>query len=120
MPERLGEISSSDKGTLYDAFNWILDEIHKSNPNIKIILCTPPNAFLWGGAEPSISNFKTVANAIKVIGAKRDIPVWDMVTRSGITKEKVGKMTGDGIHPTQATTDSLAKDGVKFFLSIKE
>ncbi|WP_254411446.1 SGNH/GDSL hydrolase family protein [Dyadobacter diqingensis] len=118
LESRPGTIDSRDKSTFYGAFNSVIDAIQKQNPKCKIILCTPPNGYVYGGVEPFVSRFRILRSAILAIGYSRKLPVWDMMSRSGITAGNVSVWTNNDLYPNQTMTDSLAKDGYTFFSSI--
>jgi hypothetical protein len=115
LPQRTGTPDSRDIGTFYGSYNVIIDAVLAKYPNTRIVLCTPPNGYI----PLNLTGLQIVRNVILDIGKKRNLAVWDMMTRSGITKDNVSKKTNDNVHPNKATTDSLAIDGIKFFKSLK-
>jgi hypothetical protein len=116
--ERLGDIGSRDIGTFYGALNTVIDATESKYPNTTILLCTPPNGYPYQGKIPDlVKRMKLVQTAILNIGDHRNIKVWDIMARSGITAENVHSMTTDDVHPNKMTIDSIAKDGVNFILN---
>jgi len=122
LPDRLGTISSMDKGTLYGAFNWIINEILSTKPKMRIVLMSPPNLYQYGGEEPSVTNFKSLVTAVQDIADKWCFPYFKWSSVSGMNARAMTEriLTTDGIHPSVFESDSiLTPNGYRFILNVK-
>jgi len=121
MPDSLGDINSTRKSLLYGAYNHIITNVLTTYPNLKIVLCTPPNRYTYGGTTQT-AKYEAVAGAIKALGKKWSLPVLDWGELGGINilTSPTGKFTTDGLHPTSTYTNNvMVPIGYRFLLQVR-
>jgi hypothetical protein len=115
--ERLGDITSTDIGTAYGAFNTTINACKKKFPKATIMLCTPPVEYIYKGRIPDkVMRQQLLAKVIRDVAKAQNVYLWDLMERSGLTPDMQDKWTTDYMHPNQMKVDSMAKDGAKFLI----
>lgn len=111
-------------------YRMLLDEIYEELPNIKILLYTP--FVVRGSATVDPANpekwdtFKTgcAERAEAVCRIARDYPVGLAVTQplfdAAESVVPADQLTRDGVHPSLAGTEILAREFLKWFDTVKE
>jgi lysophospholipase L1-like esterase len=117
----LGTINGTDKSTFYGAFNAIINAVHAARPRARIVLVTPPNAWVYGGegsAQTQRENMQAIGAAIRAIGINRGLPVCDLMSLCGITSKNVTYWTSDGLHPNPVMAKKIAQILYRFTLTL--
>ena len=99
----MGEIDSTDNKTIYGSLNLVCQHLKENYPDAFVFFMTP---FQYRGGEKDRGagyNLPAIAEAIKTVAAKYDIPVLDMYTYGRYEEEfnDTSLVYQDGIHPSQ-------------------
>ena len=111
----LGDIYSNDEYTIYGALNSIANKLTNQHSDAFIFFITPLPL-----AESNLSEIdnteytiEDVCIAIKEVGAKWDIPVYDANTEAGFNPDV---HSFDGCHPTEAYYSTIFAPKVAEFI----
>lgn len=106
----LGEEDSVDISTFYGAYNRVITEIQKQNPDAQIVLITPGYRVYRRGSGADYGMYyknhvgytqMDYCNAIKKIAEQKQCFVYDFCTANVINEDNILTATVDGLHPTQ-------------------
>lgn len=125
--KRLGNVqvvgsSGFDENTFTGSYQLLIEHILSSNPKIDLVLITPPQR-VHDGYDVNFTNkvgSKLIyyVNTIKVLGQMYSIPVLDLYSESGITKETMDVFTRDGLHPNETGYERISEKMYRFLLGI--
>jgi hypothetical protein len=125
---------NKDRGTFIGAYNYVIDKILTSLPNCRIVLLTPSSIYAPGFVNPTATTPDANKNAglvqrcvdIKAVGAYYGFPVLDMQTKLALHSRAMMPAQSDtnnfgsidGLHPTQATHNVMARILTQFLNGI--
>ena len=96
----LGTINDSERTTIYGALKQIAEYLLQSQPNAFIFFMTPYKSSNWYNYNKSGYNLYDVAQAVKEVANKYNIPVLDMFNL-GQFEVEMYNANSDGVHPSQ-------------------
>jgi lysophospholipase L1-like esterase len=105
-----GNINSTDRSTLYGAYNTIIQAAIADKPSIEIVIVLPPNKFTAPevGANATTANYVTLIGILKEIANKYNAPFVNLAELSNINSFNYTNYKADGLHPTAADQERLA------------
>lgn len=125
--KKLGKIKESgsngfDKTTFTGAYQLLIETILSSNPYIDLVLITPPQR-IHDGYDISFTNeagskLIDYVSVIKTLGEMYSLPVLDLYSEGGITKENMNTFTRDGLHPNEVGYERISEKMYRFLLDI--
>lgn len=118
----LGTIDSTDKATFYGAIRYIITELQKKNPMIKLVFVTPTFSIAFAGNSDTAENSKGIKmeaylNAIHEVCKEYGIPVLDQYNNSGINDQTIDTYLGDKLHPNREGYKLLGNKIASFMLA---
>ena len=125
--KKLGKIKESgcndfDENTFTGSYQLLIETILKSNSNIDLVLITPIQRVKDGYniyyTNDNGSKLEDYVYAIKSLGKMYSLPVLDLYSESGITKETMDTFTKDGLHPNDAGYERISEKMYRFLLNI--
>lgn len=112
----LGNINDTQNTTVYGALNVLATGLMRKYPNAFIFFMTP---YKRGDKFPTVNEvgytLQDVADAVKEVCAKYDIPVLDMY-KDGRFEEEMNTAASDGLHPSQAFFEKYTVPQIAHFL----
>lgn len=121
---KINESGSSkfDEATFSGSYQLLIEHILSSNPNIDLVLITPPQR-VKDGYDINFTNevgskLIDYVTVIKSLGEIYSLPVLDLYSESGITKNTMNTFTTDGLHPNDAGYERISNKMYKFLLNI--
>lgn len=87
-----------DTNTFYGAYQTLIEGLLTKNPNMRIILMTPPRAWKDSTASVLRKNLANIGNDVKAIGAAYNLPVVDMYNQMGYNEVNQSTFLSDGLH----------------------
>lgn len=125
--KKLGTIQNSgsndfDEKTFIGAYQLLIEYILASNPEINLVLITPPQR-IHDGYDTNFKNevgskLIDYVSAIESLGEIYSLPVLDLYREGGITKENINVFTRDGLHPNDIGYKRISDKMYRFLLSI--
>ncbi|WP_227452470.1 SGNH/GDSL hydrolase family protein [Clostridioides sp. ES-S-0108-01] len=125
--KKLGKIKASgsakfDETTFTGSYQLLIEKILSSNPSIDLVLITPPQR-IRDGYDINFTNevgskLIDYVNVIKSLGEMYSLPVLDLYSEGGISKENMSTFTRDGLHPNDVGYDRISEKMYRFLLSI--
>lgn len=102
----------SDRTTFYGAFSYVIEALYADNPSVKIAFVVPPSRYTGaigaGGASTTATN-DALRGAIFAVAAYYGAPIIDLPRLCGFNATNHLLYFPDGIHPSQAATDHIAR-----------
>jgi lysophospholipase L1-like esterase len=109
----LGEINNFDEKTFAGAYQLLIEQIKKDNPNATILLITPLQRVKDGFDIRMFNktNHKLIdyVNVVKDLANLYNLPMIDLYSQSNITTENIYNFTTDGLHPNNLGYEVIAK-----------
>lgn len=125
--KKLGEIKESgsvnfDEATFTGGYQLLIEKILTSNPGIDLVLITPPQR-IRDGYDINFTNevgskLIDYVDVIKSLGEMYSIPVLDLYSEGGISKENMNIFTRDGLHPNDEGYERISEKMYRFLLNI--
>ena len=111
----LGDINSDDEYTVYGALNAIAYKMTAEHPDAFVFFITPLPLAEENLSEISNSEYtiQDVCTAIKEVGAKWNIPVYDANSEAGFNPQI---HSFDGCHPTEAYYSTIFAPQIAEFI----
>lgn len=112
---------TNDKDKFCAAYELAVGTILTANPNIRLVLCTPPNVGLSSVAG-MFKKIRAIAAAVREIGSRYSCPVIDFYNECGIPyRGQFGSstFTSDGVHPNAEGHKRLAEVAIGRLLQLK-
>jgi hypothetical protein len=103
-----GTIDSTDKSTIYGAFNFVIQAALVDRPLLKLIFVTPPNRYFGDNGNRSIATIDLARDIIFALAKKYNAPVCDLALLSNIHTLNYTNYKSDGVHPLNADLPRLA------------
>ena len=125
--KRIGEIEENNKkiyneSTFIGSYQMLIERILMSNPYIDIVLITPlqrtKDGFDINHKNEVNSKLIDYVDAIKSLGQKYSLPVLDLYSTSGFTKQTMSIYTRDNLHPNKIGYEKIAEKIWRFLLNI--
>jgi len=106
----LGTINSTDKGTVYGSFNFVIQAALIDNPLLKLMFVTPPNRFEGSGSngDRTISTIDQARDIVFLLAKKYNAPVCDLALLSNINSYNYSQYKSDNLHPANTDLPRLA------------
>ena len=108
--------------TFYANYRKIIETVRKSNPDAKIILCTPRKAYGFGTYLPKHADaakdgayLKDYAEAVRRIAAEEKLPVADFFATCGEHDELKGLSIDVALHPNDPGYQRMADELIRAF-----
>ena len=116
----VGAEDSTDEKTFYGALHWAINILKSVNPQVKILLPTAnlrwqaPDGVEETGNALYLKNKAGLTQvpyieAVKKVGQEEGCRVIDMQAATGFTMEEMDRYFPDGVHPSQAGYEVIAK-----------
>ncbi len=125
--KKIGKIKESgsrnfEENTFTGSYQLLIETILKSNPNIDLVLVTPPQR-IRDGYNINFTNevggkLVDYVSVIKDLGEMYSLPVLDLYSQCGITKETMNTFTRDGLHPNDVGYRRISEKMYRFLLNI--
>lgn len=125
--KKLGEIKESgsfnfDETTFTGSYQLLIEKILSSNPDIDLVLITPPQR-IRDGYDINFTNevgskLIDYVDVIKSLGEMYSIPVLDLYSEGGISKDNMNTFTRDGLHPNDVGYERISEKMYRFLLNI--
>lgn len=125
--KKLGEVKESgsynfDETTFTGSYQLLIEKILSSNPGIDLVLITPPQR-IRDGYDINFTNevgskLIDYVDVIKSLGEMYSIPVLDLYSEGGISKENMNIFTRDGLHPNDEGYERISEKMYRFLLNI--
>jgi lysophospholipase L1-like esterase len=125
--KKLGEIKASgsvkfDETTFTGSYQLLIEKILSSNPSIDLVLITPPQR-IRDGYDINFTNevgskLIDYVDVIKSLGEMYSIPVLDLYSEGGISKDNMNTFTRDGLHPNDVGYERISEKMYRFLLNI--
>ncbi len=102
----LGSINDTTAESIYGALDMIASTLKEKCPNSFVFFMTPYKCILSGNSCMTDNsqgyNLQDVANAVKLVANKYDIPVLDMFACGKYEVKEMCTTGSDGLHPSQS------------------
>lgn len=125
--KKLGSIQNNgsnnfDEKTFIGAYQLLIEYILSSNPEINLVLITPPQR-VRDGYDTNFTNevgskLIDYVSAIESLGEMYSLPVLNLYRDGGITKENINVFTRDGLHPNDIGYERISDKMYRFLLNI--
>ena len=115
----IGDIDDFTTETVYGSLNIIVQTVQDKWPDAFFFLATPLKCRSYNNVNNAGYVLSDVADAIKAIGEKYDVPVLDLYSTSGFETASNGMNHPDcdGCHPLQGFIDEYLAPQVASFIS---
>lgn len=108
----IGELGTFDESTFLGAYASVVEHIIGQNPKVTLSVWTPLQRDKDGYDVHYVNEaghrLIDYAEAVKLIGHTYSLPVLDLYSLSGFTKETLPMYTSDGLHPNEAGQHRIA------------
>ena len=125
--KKLGQIKASgskdfDENTFTGSYQLLIETILKSNPNIDLVLITPTqrirDRYDIEFTNKVGSKLVDYVSIIKNLGEMYSLPVLDLYSQGGITKENINSFSNDGLHLNNEGYKRISEKMYRFLLNI--
>ena len=103
----------TDVKNFIDRYDALVNRYRENNPNVKIIVCTPPQAFFSGGKQEGTTNFdiqpeyvREIMNHLRTYGLTKGFDVVDVYD---LTRNHAEWFTSDNVHPSKDGAHAIAE-----------
>ncbi|WP_028472956.1 hypothetical protein [Nocardioides alkalitolerans] len=103
----IGTPTSTDRATLYGAYNYVLGKVFEAKPSITVSFETPHSLYTPAN-EGYHATTAAVRTAILEIGQRYGGPVFDLTQHGQLGQSGATTRTTDGVHPNAAWNAMLA------------
>lgn len=114
-----GAIESTDKSTLYGAYNVVIQAALADNPKLKLLFVTPPNRFNDASVNTSETQIDAIREVIHNLATKYASPVCDLAVLSNINSYNYNSYKRDKVHTKGEDRERLAYILAQFISGMK-